>query len=102
MQGANLKWAQMQGTHLRAVQMDEATNLTSANLTAAAVASIDNDTMAKLAPFFDLVFGDGSVDLPPKQKPDHWKDDDLGVDFWDQWRAWQRSIGFDPDDPANQ
>ncbi|WP_372993110.1 hypothetical protein, partial [Sulfitobacter sp.] len=52
------------------------------------------------------MFGDATVTLPGGHGPDneswppHWSKKDLGWDFDTKWRAFQRSIGQDPDNPA--
>jgi uncharacterized protein YjbI with pentapeptide repeats len=48
----------------------------------------------------EQAFGDGSVTLPSHLKrPSHWPKDPLSPEgFNTQWRQWQRSIGFQPDE----
>lgn len=50
----------------------------------------------------DDVFADGTLLFPSDaDRPVHWPMEALETaDFNKQWRAWQKEIGFDPDDPA--
>ena len=47
------------------------------------------------------MFGDASVILPDGVRPpDHWSAETLDYRGWKEaWRAYQRSIGQDPEDP---
>jgi hypothetical protein len=51
----------------------------------------------------DNMFGDKTVELPSKVTPPaHWPKEKLEWhEFATQWRAWQKSIGFDPDTPGD-
>ncbi len=114
MQSANLNGAQMQGADLRGAQMDAATNLSAATLRGAALRSVDYTEVRQIMEHVADVFGDASVKLPGGVTPGHpdwpahWSEEVLILnlretledDFLTAWRAWQASIGFDPDDPA--
>ncbi|APZ54231.1 pentapeptide repeat-containing protein [Salipiger abyssi] len=112
MQGADLSWAQMQGAYLGAAQMqgailseakmDDRTNLSAATLRGAALRSVDDTTIAKLQPFWQEIFADGTVQLPEgERRPRHWKDEELNwSDFETAWHKWMREeMGMDPDNP---
>ncbi|MFW2542598.1 pentapeptide repeat-containing protein [Primorskyibacter sp. 2E107] len=103
LQGAFLVEAQMQGADLDDTQLDEDTDLSAATLRGAALRDVDSTTITQLKPFWQDVFADGSVILPDGEvRPDHWKAEKFDIvsdDFETAWRAWQRSIGFDPDKP---
>jgi len=94
LQGANLSFSRLQGADLRFVTLSEESNLTSTFLIlkAAAVAAVDNTTIAKLAPFWDYIFADGTV-LPDRpDRPKHWSTDELA----------SGSLATDPDSPFHQ
>ncbi|MFP4569600.1 pentapeptide repeat-containing protein [Rhodosalinus sp.] len=100
LQGAELADAQLQGADLRETAMDSTTDLTSAALKGAAIGFIDDVTTTRLQPHWHEIFADGSVSLPGGERPAHWPSEVLDWhDFRDAWRAWQQSIGMDPDDP---
>ena len=101
MQGADLDGVQMQGANLRETRMD-ATNFRGANLRGAALREIDFSEVLISQVQIDQVFGDDTVLLPPTINPPDWfrKHYDSYDDFEAAWREWQRSIGFDPDDPS--
>ena len=62
---------------------------------------VDFTNVPQIADHVSDIFGDGSVTLPEGcARPDHWPEETLNFqDFRTQWRAWQRSIGQDPDNP---
>ncbi|WP_306006991.1 pentapeptide repeat-containing protein [Aquicoccus porphyridii] len=74
MQGAYLGGAQMEGAYLDRTRMDDSTDLTDALLHGASVRFVDETTLALLRPHLNDMFGDGSVNLPPEERPAHWPD----------------------------
>ncbi|MDJ0822574.1 MAG: pentapeptide repeat-containing protein [Paracoccaceae bacterium] len=100
MQGAKLLRAQMQGANLGGTQWDEATDLRYTNLRGSALRNSDQTSIAQLKPFWADVFADGTVQVPEGERPAHWVAEELEESqFKKAWRAWQRSIGMDPNDP---
>lgn len=100
LQGAWLIEAQMQRADFRGVEFDFTTDLSSAIIRGAGLGSVENKTAAKLEPFWEYIFADGSVQVPEDRRPAHWEDGKLdSLAFLPAWRAWQRSIGQDPDNP---
>ncbi|MCR8547018.1 pentapeptide repeat-containing protein [Salipiger sp. P9] len=109
LQGANLEQAQLQGADLRYVEMDENTLLGNANFRGAALKlsggqsseTASQVTALVLQEFQNDIFADGTVQLPRGEpRPDHWVSETLlNYKFETRWRAWQRSIGMDPDNP---
>ncbi len=108
MQGAVLIGAQMQGATLTGAEFDESTDLRPATLRGAAMRSVDFTTLPQITAHLQDVFGDRSVTLPEgtSDYPTHWNQDDpppkivfYGENdkFTQDWRAWQRSIGMNPD-----
>jgi hypothetical protein len=101
LQGAFLVGAKLQGAGLFWVEMDDLTSLTAATLRGAGVRDVGEIGIAKLQPFWEEIFADGSVPVPRENRPAHWAREKLDWDdFLDAWHAWQRSIGMDPDDPT--
>ena len=100
LQGASLITAQLQGANLAEVQMDASTDLTSADFKGAALRAVDVGTAEKVAPLAYSFFADATVQIRDEAKPDHWSSEKLlPWVFEDNWRAWQRSIGMDPENP---
>lgn len=102
LEGAILKGAKLQGANLGRTKVNAATIFSAANLRGAALREVDysksNITQAQI----EQVFGDDTVKLPPGIDPPerfslHYDD---WIDFEKAWRAWQKEIGFDPDDPS--
>ncbi|MEM9139935.1 MAG: pentapeptide repeat-containing protein [Pseudomonadota bacterium] len=123
LRGAQLQFANLQGTQLRAadlesaslngaylkhVQMDNDTILDASSFRGAALKSCQFTNIFLFGLQIEQVFGDASVTLPDGVRPsdaDNWPEhfarDHLDEhEFFKQWRAFQASIGFDPDDPA--
>ncbi|GLT07903.1 pentapeptide repeat-containing protein [Sulfitobacter porphyrae] len=105
---ASLVKTDLRGTHFQRVQMDSQTSLDQAKLRGAAFqqCTLNVDRLGR-ANLLD-VFCDGSVSFVNKQGnvsktdiwQDRWREDVLSeADFHTAWRAFQRSIGQDPDDP---
>lgn len=100
LQGARLVEARLQGAFVENVDVDDDTDLTAITLRGAAIKRLSSKATAKLQPHWDEIFADGSVPAPEDERPAHWAREELELsDFRDAWRAWQRSIGMDPDDP---
>ncbi|MEO1606289.1 MAG: pentapeptide repeat-containing protein [Pseudomonadota bacterium] len=106
LQGAGLGRAQLQGANLVGAEFDEATSLKDATLRGASLREVDCTSLPEFTRHLDDIFADASVTPPGGARPGddgwpkHWATEVLGADFYSAWRAWQRSIGFDPDDPA--
>ena len=107
LQGASLWDAQLQGADLRGAQFDTSTALDDATLRGAAVREVDFNNLPQITPHIHEVFGDATVILPGGVTPDHpdWPShfakDELDYNgFQTAWRAFQKSIGFDRDDPS--
>ncbi|KIN77053.1 pentapeptide repeat-containing protein [Sulfitobacter mediterraneus] len=102
LQGACLKSAELQFADLAAAKFDAKTDLLDAVLDGAALQFVDLSIVPHIERALPKVFGDTSVTLPSNTKhaPEHWPKETLVFeDFRDQWRAFQRSIGQDPDNP---
>lgn len=102
MQGANLRAARMQGVHLIEARFDAATSLREARLKGAALRNMDLTGMALHEGQLDMVFGDDTVTPPAGMTLPDWFSKayaDYG-EFLHAWLAWQKDIGFDPEDPA--
>ncbi|MDK3020506.1 pentapeptide repeat-containing protein [Pseudodonghicola flavimaris] len=107
LQGADLWSAELQGVYLERAEFDTSTSLTAATLRGAAVSEVDFTNIPEITPHIDQVFGDATVTLPGGVTRDHpdWpphfsREKLIGDDFETAWRAFQKSIGFDPDDPS--
>lgn len=103
LQQANLSGASLLGAFLCQAKLDGATNLTATNLRAAVLRISDYSDINISQAQLDEVFGDVTVKLPSNtRRPNHWHE--IDIDDWDEfifcWNAWQKEIGFDPDDPA--
>ena len=99
-QAAYISGAQFQGTDLGGARMDKATVSSAPNMKGASIREVDTLTIMCLKPHWNEIFADGSVSVPEAERPAHWPSEVLGGrDFHEAWRAWQHSIGMDPDDP---
>ena len=66
------------------------------------MSAVDFTNIPQITEHMDHIFGDMTT-TPPNgvERPDHWKGEYKDWDEFEKaWRAWQRSIGFDPDDPS--
>ena len=100
LQGADLWCVRLQGADLRGARLDELTDLSDATLRGASLRYVDDLTAKQLRPFWPDIFADGSVEIREEERPAHWAHEKLrSKEFNEAWRAWQRSIGMDPDDP---
>ncbi|WP_050529091.1 pentapeptide repeat-containing protein [Pseudaestuariivita atlantica] len=103
LQGANLNGARLQGANLVGARLDEKSDLTQAILRGACVWSADDTTIAQLAPFLDDLFVAWDVladaETPPPNRATEAQTRDPQK-FYEAWRAWQLSIGQDPENPA--
>ncbi|RMF38896.1 MAG: pentapeptide repeat-containing protein [Alphaproteobacteria bacterium] len=112
LQGADLRTALFRGADVSGAQFDQSTVLRDANFVGSALRTLDPTVIIKgtedLPERLALAFGDGSVKLPESwrwdrhppegKRPEHWPLDVLDSDeFHTRWRAWQREIGFDPE-----
>lgn len=107
LQGAKFLMAELQGTHLLGAVLDSTTSFKTATLRGAALKSLNLTEIAIGAEQLTDMFGDATVILRDghgpdhKNWPDHWSKEELNRDdFEPQWRAFQQSIGQDPDDPT--
>ena len=98
MEGADLRFARMEGADLNAARFSESTDFTAAVVQYAAVKSapilgegVDQDLVNSL-------YGNGSVVLPEGiTRPAHWPEEVLGwSEFREKWREWQRAQGYEP------
>ena len=101
LQGATLWEAQLQGADLRWARFDTGTSLTNATLRGAGVREVDFTDVPQIAAHLEGMFGDASVTLPEGvTAPGHWAPEKLDWEaFETEWRAFQHSIGQDPDNP---
>jgi uncharacterized protein YjbI with pentapeptide repeats/uncharacterized membrane protein (DUF485 family) len=107
LKAADLSGARLQGANLFRARFDQATIFFGANLKGAASKLVDfKSTTISQKQLADM-FGDASVTLPgghgPDHEswPDHWRKEELDrKDFETKWRAFQRSIGQDPENPT--
>ncbi|MFD3190720.1 pentapeptide repeat-containing protein [Sedimentitalea sp. HM32M-2] len=103
LQGLSTQNVKMQGVLFERTQLDRLSDLGMTRLRGACFYCFDlSEGPPDQNIYLEEVYGDGSVTLAQNQKrPAHWPDDDLR---WQEmepfWRAWQKEIGFDPDDPA--
>ena len=86
---------------LNGAQFDADTNFSAATLRGAALSFVDLTNVPQIADHLDEIFGDATVMLPegidrPARLNIEHKDWNA---FNTAWRAFQRSIGQDPDDP---
>ncbi|WP_439150133.1 pentapeptide repeat-containing protein [Sulfitobacter sp.] len=107
LRGADLSGAQLQGAFLSGAQFDRSTSLTAATFQGAAVREVDFTDATIKQDQFIAMFGDATVTLPGGHGPEHeswpahWNKEELDRrDFQTKWRAFQASIGQDPDNPA--
>jgi uncharacterized protein YjbI with pentapeptide repeats len=107
LQGANLFRAKLQGANLNGAKFDHSTSFTAASLRGAAVKDVDFTDDRISSEQLKEMFGDASVTLPgshgPNHEswPNHWSKEKLSwIDFQTQHRAFQRSIGQDPENPT--
>jgi uncharacterized protein YjbI with pentapeptide repeats len=107
LQGADLTAARLQGAILAYAQFDESAILFHAFFRGAVVREIDFSVTLINPDQLLNMFGDGTVILPGGHGPDHeswpvdWSKEKLSdPDFNKQHRAFQRSIGQDPDNPT--
>ena len=102
LRGAYLSGAQLQGAYLGGTQLDPAKDLSAATLRGAALRSVVYSQFTLSQDQVNSLFGDTTVTLPPDIDPPEWFSQ--SYDDWDAfkaaWRAWQKEIGFDPDDPS--
>ncbi|MBU2963702.1 hypothetical protein KO516_23305, partial [Citreicella sp. C3M06] len=82
-------------------EMDDLTDLSAATLRGAALRSVDDTTIAKLQPFWNDIFADGTILPDDPNRPAHWATEKLDRDaFKTQWHKWMREdMGMDPDNP---
>lgn len=101
LQGADLRGAKLQGAYLRGTIIDADTSLDPTSLKGAGLRRVDFSNIENPKLLADA-FGDASVTLPDGYTAGqgdlaHWSSEES--DFHSQWRAHQKTIGYDPDDP---
>ncbi|MBL3705055.1 hypothetical protein GI582_20355 [Sulfitobacter sp. BDSS02] len=102
LQGAILDKTQLQGADLSEAQFDASSSFNAANLRGAALRKVDFTMIPDFPVDLGEVFGDStvkfpeSVDVPERFNRSYASDDE----FIAAWRAFQKEIGFDPDDPS--
>ena len=112
LQGANLMEAGLEDARLRGVFLDQtkldpiqfhsSTPLSGNGLRAAALRRMDFSQISNFSIDLDDVFGDSTVVFPEGIKiPEHFhRSYKTEKEFISAWRAFQKEIGFDPDDPS--
>lgn len=95
----------LQGAYFGELEVLENTNLSDAKFRGAFFQSIDLSGTRINQRQVNETFGDRDVTLSEDLvRPLHWRPEDSEIelleDVDDQWRAWQKSIGFDPEDPS--
>lgn len=98
LQGADLRLARLQGANIHSVRLDEASKLGATLLKGACVCLTDLSQTDITQTQVDGMFLSESVSLPKGVEFRNESVDLIEFDF--RWRAWQKEIGFDPDDPA--
>ena len=101
MQGVNLRDAQIFRADLQGAQLSEETSLTATTVRGIAVREVLKVTISQLYPFWPEVFADGTVPVPPEDRPAHWPAFEMESDqFHTEWRKWQADPeGYTPPDP---
>jgi hypothetical protein len=85
----------MEGANLRGARMDSHTMLMAAEVSKAAISTVDYLDVRVSMDQVKSMFGDASVTLPncitPDHKdwPAHWPKIDLKGDFWFEWEKWK-------------
>lgn len=98
---AKFDGALMQGTYISDAVVNETTSLSLADLRGAALHNVDFSGGTIEQWQVDRAFYDRSVKFPEDIVSRSGKDKDFDTpEFRDRWRAWQKEIGFDPDNPA--
>ncbi|UWQ92888.1 pentapeptide repeat-containing protein [Rhodobacteraceae bacterium M382] len=101
LQGATLYEACLQGAYFHRTKLDKDTSLEGAQLRGVAINDVDLSCLEIQQHQIDSVFYDGSVTFPSeRQRNDNWSKIKELWDFDKQLVDWQKSIGFDPDDPT--
>jgi uncharacterized protein YjbI with pentapeptide repeats len=107
LEGSHLRNANCQGSQFIISQFGITTSLEGTNFRGAAMRSVDLTNVSIGAKQLNDLFGDASVILPGGHGPghadwpEHWPEEKLDWgEFEDRWRAFQASIGQDPDNPT--
>jgi uncharacterized protein YjbI with pentapeptide repeats len=101
LQGATLEQSHLNGAYLLNPKLDEETRVAEANFLGAALKDVNLAELIIMQTQIDKCFYDGSVIFPTglEKNPD-W-DETVDLPKFDQrWAEWQKSIGFDPEDPS--
>jgi len=101
LKGADLAFAQLEGADLNFAEFDPDTNLKDANLRGAAVWFVDFTNVPQIVNHLEHLFGDSTVRLPEGvARPARF---DMTYEDWEAfktaWRAFQYSLGQDPENP---
>jgi uncharacterized protein YjbI with pentapeptide repeats len=100
-----VKHIDLRGAYLVGVTFSERAGLDTVEFRGSGIRNIDLSLLSLTQDQLDEMFGDSSVTVPKgRSRPTHWPPEDAKplseTDFKAQWRAWQKSIGFDPEDPS--
>lgn len=98
LEGADLSGANMMGADLYWTKMDSLTNLNQTNLQYAGLSHVDYTDVQFTQDQVDSIFYDGSAIFHSsiERSPNHETEMEW-IEFQKPWRAWQKSIRFDPD-----
>jgi hypothetical protein len=106
-QGADLTRAEFRGADLTFAKFSDSTNFSEASFRGAAAIYVDFTDCSIGDDQLQSMFGNATVTLPGGHGPDHanwpkhWSKEKLDwKDFEARWRAFQASIGQDPDNPT--
>ena len=107
LQGAEFNQTDLRGNFLAFLKLDKSTKFQGAFIKGVGFQSVDLSEVELKEDQIVQIFGDATVTLPggikagDKGWPKHFADKRLSPEqFVTAWRAWQREIGFDPDDPS--
>ncbi len=102
LQGANLSETQLSGADLSGAQFNKSSSFKAANLRGASLRDVDFTMIPDFTVDLSEVFGDSTVKFPEGvEVPEHFnRSYKTKKKFYDAWRAFQKEIGFDPDDPS--
>jgi len=107
LEGTSLNYANCKGTSFSHSYFGPTTELKGTDFLGASMRSVDLTHVMIGPDQLDEMFGDASVILPGGHGPEHeswptnWSTEKLGRDdFYTQWRAFQASIGQDPNNPT--
>ncbi|MCF6445423.1 pentapeptide repeat-containing protein [Nereida sp. MMG025] len=104
LKGAKLERNQLEGSYFSGTLFNDFTSFKHSDLAGSLIVNVYPNvpqlTKQQIYSIFSLKaeWREAKLDAEP---PAHWATENTKADpIYDQWRAWQRSIGFDPDDPT--